>query len=106
MSAMVSLGMRRSRSPCAARAASVGISARARAMISACVGMAALSSHASTGLLFKLDRLEVARQHDLQHLAIVRIAGDLMLAARRLQPGIARLHGQRALAFHLSRDPA
>src|SRR5882672_9332490 len=102
---MVSFGSLRSRSPCGARAISVGISARARATISSAEGILA-SSLASTRLLFQLDGLEVRRQHDLQHLAAVGIVEHLVNDALRLQPGVAGIHGVNAMPFDLGFDHA
>src|SRR6476620_3466288 len=98
MSAMVSFGSRRSRSPWGARSRSVGIIARERAINSSADG-ALPSCLASTRLLFQLDRLEVRGQHDLQHLAAVGIVEHLVDDALRLQPGVACIHGANAMPF-------
>src|SRR5690349_633190 len=58
------------------------------------------------GVLLQLDRLEVRRQHDLEHLAIVRIVEDLVLHPRRLDPARALPHRDRALPFQLRFDRA
>src|SRR5438045_2803872 len=98
MSAMVASGSRRSRSPCGARSRSVGIIARVRAIISSAKETLA-SCLSSTRLLFQLDRLELRRQHDLQHLTAVGIVEHLVNDALRLQPGIAGIHGVNAVPF-------
>src|SRR4051794_32730984 len=105
MSAMVSFGRRRSRSPCGARSRSFGIIARVRAMISDPDG-ALESGFANTRLLFQLDRLELRRQHDLEHLTAVGIVEHLVDDALRLQPGIAGVHGVNAVPFDLGFDHA
>src|SRR4051812_44988394 len=101
---MVSFGSRRSRSPSGARSRSFGIINRVRAMISAADGALSPAGGwafclSSTRLLFQLDRLELGRQHDLQHLAAVRIVEHLVNDALRLQPGVASIHGVNAVAF-------
>src|SRR5437868_925128 len=61
---------------------------------------------ASTRLLFQLDRLELCRQYDLQHLAAVGIVEHLVNDALRLQPGVAGIHGVDAVPFDLGFDHA
>src|ERR1700760_386402 len=104
MSATVCFGSRRSRSPCGAQSRNFGIIARARATISSAAGV--LSAEASTRLLFQLDRLELRRQHDLQHLAAVRIIQHLVNDALRLEPGVAGVHDMPAVTRDLGRDLA
>src|SRR5947208_15614512 len=103
---MVSSGSRRSRSPCGARSRSFGIIACVRSMISAAHGSLFPAGGwafclSSTRLLFQFDRLELRRQHDLQHLAAVRIVEHLVNDALRLQPGVAGIHGMDAMPFDL-----
>src|ERR1041385_5963762 len=105
MSAMVFFGNRRSRSPCGARSRSLGIIARVRAIISPADG-AFESGLSSTRLLFQLDRLEVRRQYDLQHLAAVGIVEHLVNDALRLQPAVAGIHGVSAVPLDLGFDRA
>src|SRR5262245_27940500 len=56
--------------------------------------------------LLQLYRLEIRRQHDLQHLTIVGIVEHHMLTARRLQPAAAGAHDVGARALDLGFDPA
>src|SRR5258708_37596 len=54
----------------------------------------------------QLHRLEIRRQDDFQHLAIVGIIEHDVLDARRLNPGAARPHQDLAVTVDLGLDPA
>src|SRR5262249_22826436 len=54
----------------------------------------------------QLHRLEVGRQDDLQHFAIVGVAGHGMLYARWLDPAASLLHDDRALSLEIGLYPA
>src|SRR4029077_19896604 len=76
-----------------------------RAMISSAKETLA-SCLASTRLFFQLDRLELRRQYDLQHLAAIGIVEHLVNDALRLQPGVAGIHSVNAVPFDLGFDHA
>src|SRR5215510_15322282 len=61
---------------------------------------------AGTTKSLQLDGLEVGRQHDLQHLAVVRIVEHPVTDARWLQPAAPSPHDMRAGALELGLDPA
>jgi hypothetical protein len=54
----------------------------------------------------QLDGLEIRRQHDFQHLAIVGIVEHLVPDTRRLEPAASCPHHVRAGTFELGLDPA
>src|SRR5215510_4872619 len=91
--------------PMRARCASPSTRCRSQKMTAlapACAG----ACFAVTTKSLQLDGLEVGRQHDLQHLAVVGIVEHLVKDARRLQPAAPSPHDMRAGALELGLDPA